>query len=357
MLQSHPRTTRHLVIVLGDQLDRESAAFDGFVRQADTLWMAEVREEAEHVWTTKQHIAIFLSAMHHFRNELKAHGFEVDYREMDDPDNRGNLGCELLLAVEARRPAKVIVVKPGEWRVQKLLLDAAEQAGVPLEIRSDRHFLCELGAFEEHIEGRQQLVRERFYREMRRRTDVLMDGDEPAGDRWNYDDQNRGSFGAQGPGDVPRPIRFPPDAVTREVLDLVERHFASHPGSPERFDWPVTPQQAQEALVDFVEHRLPDFGSYQDAMWTDEPYLYHSRLSAALDLKLLDPQGVIEGAEQAHREGQVPLNSVEGFIRQILGWREYVRGIYWTHMPEYAELNALGADAPLPEFYWTAETD
>jgi deoxyribodipyrimidine photolyase-related protein len=357
MAEHQTAAVRHLVVVLGDQLDRESAAFERFDRHADVVWMAEVGDEAEHVWATKPHIAIFLSAMRHFRDELQADGFRVDYREMDDPDNRGDLGSELLRAAEAWQPAKVIVVKPGEWRVQRLLCEAAEQVGVPLEIRPDRHFLCRLDTFEEHIEGRRQLLMERFYREMRRRTGVLMDGDEPTGGQWNYDAQNRRSFGKQGPGDVPSPIRFLPDADTREVLNLVERHFASHPGSLERFDWPVTREQAQEALADFVEHRLPGFGSYQDAMWIGEPYLYHSRLSAALNLKLLDPRRAIEAAERAYAQGTAPLNSVEGFIRQILGWREYVRGIYWYYMPEYAELNALGADAPLPDFYWTAETE
>jgi deoxyribodipyrimidine photolyase-related protein len=345
------------VVVLGDQLSRESAAFDGFDGEADAVWMAEVPAEAEHVWTTKPHIAIFLSAMRHFRDQLRGDGFDVDYREMDDPDNRGDLGSELLRAVETRGPEKVIVAKPGEWRVERLLSDAMERGGVPLEIRVDRHFLSSLDAFEEHIEGRQQLLMERFYREIRRDSGILMDGDEPAGDQWNYDAENRKSFGAEGPGDVPSPIAFPPDATTREVLDLVERHFADHPGSLNHFDWPVTSDQTQEALADFVEHRLHGFGSYQDAMWVEEPYLYHSRLSSALNLKLLDPRDAVDAATRAYTRSGVPLNSVEGFVRQILGWREYVRGIYWHHMPEYAEQNALDADAPLPGFYWTADTE
>lgn len=357
MSRLHTQSVRHLVVVLGDQLSKESTAFDGFDKEADAVWMAEVREEAEHVWTTKPHIAIFLGAMRHFRDQLRADGFEVDYRKMDDPDNRGDLGSELLGAADARGPEKVIVVKPGEWRVERLLSDAMEQRGLALEIRPDRHFLSSLDAFGEHIESRRQLLLERFYREMRRDSGILMDGDEPAGDRWNYDAKNRKSFGAEGPGDVPSPISFPPDATTREVLDLVEHHFADHPGSLSHFDWPVTSDQAQEALTDFVENRLPDFGSYQDAMWMEEPYLYHSRLSAALNLKLLDPRDAIDAAERAYTRSGAPLNSVEGFVRQILGWREYVRGVYWHHMPEYAELNALGADAPLPDLYWTADTE
>jgi deoxyribodipyrimidine photolyase-related protein len=319
--------------------------------------MAEVEAESKHVWATKPHIAIFLSAMRHFRDTLHAQGFRVDYREIDDLDNRGSLGAELRRAAEARRPEKAIVVQPGEWRVQENLIDAAERAGVPLEIRPDRHFICPLWLFEEHIEGRKQLLMEHFYRQMRRRTGVLMDGEEPVGDRWNYDAENRRPFGKQGPGDVRAPISFEPDGLTQEVLDLVEDRFADHPGSLSNFDWPLTPEQARAALRDFVQHRLPAFGTHQDAMWTGEPYLYHSRLSAALNLKLLDPREAIQSAEQALRDGEAPPNAVEGFVRQILGWREYVRGIYWHHMPDYAALNALGADGPLPEFYWTAETE
>jgi deoxyribodipyrimidine photolyase-related protein len=356
---------RHLVLVLGDQLDAGSAAFDGFDRQADVVWMAEVAEEAEHVWTTKSHIAIFLSSMRHFRDRLRANGFSVDYREMDDasvdrdngPYARSSLGAELRRAVEAWKPDRVIVVQPGEWRVQEQLRDVAEQAGVPLEIRPDRHFLCPTEVFEAHAEGRKRLVMATFYREMRRRADVLMEDDEPVGDAWSYDDQNRASFGRQGPGDVPAPIGFETDAITRKVLDLVAERFHDHPGGLEHFDWPVTPEQGQKALTDFVEHRLPNFGSYQDAMWTGEPYLYHSRLSAALNLKLLDPREALKAAERAYVQGQAPLNAVEGFIRQILGWREYVRGIYWRYMPGYADRNALGADLPLPAFYWTGEAD
>jgi deoxyribodipyrimidine photolyase-related protein len=179
---------------------------------------------------------------------------------------------------------------------------------------------------------------------------------EPVGGQWNFDPENRGSFGRAGPPARPAPCAFPPDTLTREVIALVERRFASHPGRLERFDWPVTPVQAHTALQDFIAHRLADFGRFQDAIWTGEPWLFHSRLSAALNLKLLDPREVIRAAEEAHADGRVPLASAEGFIRQILGWREYVRGIYWRHMPGYLERNALDAREALPKFYWTGDT-
>ena len=196
-----------------------------------------------------------------------------------------------------------------------------------------------------------------FYRELRRKHDVLMDGGQPEGGKWNYDAENRGAFGKQGPDDVPIYQRFRPNKITKEVIALVERKFAKHPGSLDRFDWPVTTKQAKQALDDFITHRLANFGDYQDAMWTDEPFLYHSRLSAALNLKLLDPRDVVDEAIIAYRSGKAPLNSVEGFVRQILGWREYVRGVYWLYMPEYLQRNTLGAQQPLPDFYWSGDTE
>jgi deoxyribodipyrimidine photolyase-related protein len=351
---------RHLVAVLGDQLNRDSAAFDGFDARRDVVWMAEVPDEAQHVWSTKPHIALFLSAMRHFRERLIGEGegsARVDYTEMDAPDNRGSLGAELRRAIKVWRPEKVIAVRPGAWRVQDAFEEAAGDEGAPLEIRPDGHFLCSVQAFAAFAEGRERLIMEHFYREMRRRTGFLMEDGKPVGDAWNYDEENRQSFGKEGPGQVPDPIGFPPDRITRGVLDLVDRMFEDHPGELSAFDWPVTPEDASEALEDFVTQRLSHFGAYQDAMWTDEAYLYHSRLSSALNLKLLDPRDALRAAEDAYRDGAAPLNGVEGFIRQILGWREFVRSVYWLHMPGYIERNALGADAPLPAFYWSGETD
>ncbi|RYY91891.1 MAG: cryptochrome/photolyase family protein, partial [Comamonadaceae bacterium] len=196
-----------------------------------------------------------------------------------------------------------------------------------------------------------------FYRAMRRRHGVLMDGDEPAGGAWNFDADNRAAFGRNGPGFLPERATFAPDAITREVIALVRQRFGSHPGRLDSFAWPVTRAQALVALDTFIDERLEWFGHWQDAMWSREPWLYHAQLSAALNLKLLDPREVIARAEAAWRAGRVPLAAAEGFIRQILGWREYVRGVYWLEMPAYAELNALDAHEPLPAWYWSGDTD
>lgn len=360
---------RNLVLVLGDQLNAESSAFDGFDPAQDAVWMAEVAEESTHVWTHKARIALFLSAMRHFREAMVARVWTVHYRRLDDLGNAGSLAAELRSALKTLRPATLVITEPGEWRVEADLKEVAKDSGIPLEVRVDRHFLSTREEFAAHARGRKQLRMEFFYREMRRKSGVLMQGDEPVGEAWNFDAENRGSFDQAGPGQVQAPVSFPPDPITREVLALVEQRFPKHPGSVSQFDWPVTPAEAQSALQDFIQHRLPQFGLYQDAMWTEtdtllqgtspraQAYLYHSRLSAALNLKLLDPREVISMAEAEFRAGRVPLASAEGFIRQILGWREYVRGVYWHFMPGYLELNTLGASAPLPSFYWTGKTE
>jgi len=356
---------RHLVIVLGDQLDRRSSAFDGFDRDRDAVWMAEVAEESTHVWTHKARIAVFLAAMRHFRAALEQERIPVDYTPLAARPAAGEPGTlAAALAASLRRlrkskafPERLVVVEPGEWRVQEALKAAAREAGLPLDIRADRHFFSSRDDFAAHAAGRKQLRLEYFYRPLREKFDVLMDDGEPAGGQWNYDAENRGAFPKTGPGKLPPPVRFAPDAITRGVIEMVESRFAKHPGSLADFDWPVTPADARAALDDFLTHRLANFGTYQDAIWTGEPWLWHSRLSQALNLKLLDPREVVAGAERAWRAGRAPLESTEGFIRQVIGWREYVRGVYWHFMPEYERRNALGAEQPLPGFFWTADTE
>lgn len=347
---------RHLVVLFGDQLDLTAAALDDFDSEQDCLWMAESAGEAGHVWSSKIRIAYFFSAMRHFRDALQAEGFPVHYHELDGSD-RG-LKDLLLDSLRSLNPEKVICTMPGEWRVLEDLKTACRENGCGLEICEDRHFMDTPDAFREWAEGRKSIRLEYYYREMRKRHGILMKEDgSPEGGEWNFDKANRGSFGKAGPDkNMPEPPAFAPDATTREVVSLVNRHFAKHPGKLDQFAWPVTRKEALVALEDFVRYRLPEFGEYQDAMWTEEPYLYHSLLSAALNVKLLNPREVIEAATEAWHSGKAPLNAVEGFVRQILGWREYVRGVYWWQMPGYLDLNALEADGELPDFYWTGET-
>ena len=348
---------RHLVLVLGDQLDLQAAAFDGFDNAQDAVWMAEVAEESTHVWSAQQRIALFLAAMRHFADALREAGRPLHYRRLDEPGNRGQLAEELRATLAALKPQRVLMTAPGDWRVWQSLKAVVERAGLALEVCEDRHFFNTVREFAAYAKGRKGLRMEFFYREMRKRHGVLMQHGQPVGGQWNFDADNRESFGAKGPGLLPPRATFEPDDITREVLDLVRTRFADHPGRLDSFAWPVTRAQALQAMQAFIADRLPLFGRYEDAMWPGEPWLYHSQLSAALNLKLLNPFEVVHAAEAAYHEGHAPLAAVEGFVRQILGWREYVRGIYWTQMPGYLERNALDAQQPLPDWYWTGDTD
>lgn len=348
---------RTLVIVLGDQLDLDASGFDGFDVATDAVWMAEVAEESTHVWSGKPRTAMFLAAMRHFALALRGAGRALHYTRLDDDGNPGTLAAQLQADIQRLRPAGLVMTAPGDWRVLQAIKAVAASAGLPLDIREDRHFFGTVREFAAHAKGRKSLRMEYFYREQRQRHGVLMRDGQPVGGQWNFDADNREAFGAAGPGAVPARTAFQPDAMTRDVIALVNARFQHHPGRLDDFAWPVTRAQALQALQAFIAQRLPMFGRYQDAMWPGDPWLYHSHLSAALNLKLLNPREVVAAAEAAYHAGLAPLASVEGFVRQILGWREYVRGIYWTCMPDYADLNALGAREDLPPWYWTGGTD
>ncbi len=346
-----------LILILGDQLNDDAELLHDFNPAHDTIWMAEVLEESTHIPSSKQRSTVFLSAMRHFAEAVKARGWPLIYSRLDDPQNTGTLAGELSRAMAHVQPQQLVMTAPGDWRVLHNLRAVAKQHGLPLEVKDDTHFFSTVREFADHMKARKQLRLEYFYREMRQKTGILMAGKKPIGDQWNFDADNRGSFGKQGPGLLPAPTRFAPDAITQDVIDCVNTHLAQHPGSVAQFGWPVTRAQALQALHDFITHRLPSFGLYQDAMWEGEVWLYHSHLSCALNLKLLNPREVLAAAEAAFHAGHAPIEAVEGFVRQILGWREYVRGIYWTHMPDYIEGNAQQAHEPLPDFYWTGDTD
>lgn len=351
---------RHLIVVLGDQLDHNASAFDGFDPQQDLIWMAELWEESTHVPSSKQRIAVFLSAMRHFAKELRDRKLPLAYTELDENPSESHFENALGLALQKHKPQSVIMTAPGDWRVLQSIRQACASNSTPLDIREDRHFFSTVREFAEHAKGRKQIRLEYWYRELRAKHNILMVDGKPEGGEWNFDHDNRESFGRDGPPAIPKPLRFKPDAITREVIRLVNQQFAKHPGhlgdTAEAFGWPVNRSEALQVLQQFIEERLPLFGRYQDAMWTKEPWLFHSHIASSLNLKLLSAREVVEAAQAAWRKGHAPLASVEGFIRQILGWREYVRGIYWMHMPEYIHGNALDAQEPLPDFYWTADT-
>ncbi len=344
-------TLRQLVVVLGDQLDAESAACDGFDPQHDAILQMEVREEASYIPQHRRRLAFFFATMRHFRDEQRNAGRRVEYVALDDKANRGSLPTELQRQCERLRPQRVILLEPGDWRVRDQLC----RLDLPIEIRDDGHFLCSRQDFLRFAQSHPRMVLESFYRFMRRHQGIMLQDDgEPLGGRWNLDTDNRASFGRNGPPTIPPLPRFPPDATTREAVALVQREFPDNPGRLDEFDLPVTRTHALTSLSDFVAHRLGAFGRYQDAMHSGQAFLFHSHLSGVLNLHLLRPREVVEAA--LGRRG-TPLNSLEGFVRQLIGWREFVHGIYWRLMPHYAEQNALDAQLPVPRFYWTGETD
>ncbi|EDY81085.1 Deoxyribodipyrimidine photolyase-related protein [Verrucomicrobiia bacterium DG1235] len=348
------QTDKTLLVVLGDQLSDRLRAFSSF----DAVWMAEVLGESKHVWSSKIRTTLFLSAMRHFAEGLRDKGVEIHYRKLGEDPDCESLGESLCSFLEGSDFGRVRVTRPGDHRVLGELKAACLSAGVPLEVVEDDSFYSSAEDFAAHREGRKQLRMEYFYREMRKKHGVLMDADgKPTGGKWNFDASNRKPFGKGGPERLAPRLRFPPDEISREVIQDVDTALTGHPGELSHFDWPVTPSDALRALESFIENELPLFGAYQDAMWSGEPYLSHSLLASSINLKLLDPREVVDAAVAAYESGHAPIESVEGFVRQILGWREFVRGIYGAFMPEYLERNALGAREPLPSFYWDGETE
>ncbi len=317
--------------------------------------MAEVQEEATYVRHHKKKIAFLFSAMRHFADELSGLGWHVDYRRLDENDNRGSFTGEVERAVSAYAPERIIVAEPGEWRIRQSIEDWQDRFGLPVDILADDRFICSIDEFADWAKGRKQLRMEYFYREMRRKTGLLMDGDKPEGGRWNFDQDNRKP--AKSDLFMPTPLRCEPDAITRDVLALVGERFTAHFGDLEPFWFAVTRRDAETARDHFIAEALPFFGNFQDAMLTDERFLFHSVLALYLNCGLLDPLDLCRRVERAYQQGKAPLNAAEGFIRQIIGWRDYVRGIYWLKMPDYARENFFGHERPVPDFYWTGETD
>ena len=343
-----------LRLILGDQLNHQIASLRDIHIDTDIVLMAEVGAEVTYVKHHKRKIAFLFAAMRHFADELRRAGTTVIYRQLDDPDNGGSLESEVKQVIAARQISKLVVTMPGEYRLMEIMKSWQSTLGIAVELREDDRFLCSLDKFATWADGRRQLRMDFFYRDMRRDYNILMDGSEPIGGKWNFDSDNRESpkVGMV----IPPPLQFVPDDMTSDVLGLVAARCADHFGDLDDFGFAVTRQQALAVLDHFIDQRLPDFGRYQDAMLLDEPWVYHSHIGFYLNAGLLLPTEVIAAAETAYHSGHAPLNSVEGFIRQILGWREFVRGIYWLKMPGYADLNFFEAERDLPEFFWTGDT-
>jgi deoxyribodipyrimidine photolyase-related protein len=339
-----------LVLVLGDQLTPSVAALRNANKAEDVVVMAEVGAEATYVGHHPKKIALIFSAMRKFAAKLEGEGWRVAYTRLDDQENAGSIPGELLRRADEAGATEVIATRPGEWR----LIDALEDCPLDICLLEDDRFVASQAEFETWAEGRKQLRMEYFYREMRRKTGLLMEGDKPAGGKWNFDHDNRKAASE----DLFRasPRWFEPDTTVSEVLALVENRFPSNFGVLHPFGYATDADQANAVLGHFIEHALENFGDYQDAMLVNDKFLYHSLISAYLNIGLLDPIDVCRRAEAAWKEGKAPINAVEGFIRQIIGWREFVRGIYFLEGPDYARRNALNHQRKLPDLFWGAET-
>ncbi|MCV6598171.1 MAG: cryptochrome/photolyase family protein [Mangrovicoccus sp.] len=347
MAQSTPK---RLILVLGDQLSPNIAALDQGDKTRDLVVMAEVSAEAEYVRHHPKKITLIFAAMRKFAAHLRQIGWQVAYSQLEDPENTGSIPGELLRRAAQTGAATVLATRPGEWR----LITALEALPLRLSMLEDNRFIASHAMFDRWAEGRKELRMEYFYRQMRRHTGLLMEAGKPAGGKWNYDHDNRKP--ARQDLFMPRPLRFAPDEIVGPVLDLVEARFADNFGALHPFGLATDHAQAQAVLDHFITHALPQFGDYQDAMLSGHPFLYHSLISAYLNIGLLDPLAVCRRVEAAWQAGHAPLNAAEGFIRQIIGWREFVRGIYFREGPDYTGRNGLGANRDLPALYWGKET-
>ncbi len=343
-----------LRLILGDQLSGEISSLVDCDKSQDFILMCEIYDEARYVMHHKKKIAFLFSGMRHFAEELRQDGYKVHYTKLDDKDNSGSFLGEIQKVLSVYNLEKIVITFPGEYRVLKDIRSWEEALNVSVEIRRDDRFLSSPEFFKTWSEGRKQLRMEYFYREMRKMYHILMDGDQPQGGKWNYDSENR-----KPPKEglnIPQTYLSTPDEITKDVMRLVNEHFSDHFGDLEPFHFAVTREQALHALDQFISSRLSQFGDYQDAMIQGEPWMYHSHLSFYINCGLLNPLECVQKAEEAYKKGLVALNAVEGFVRQIIGWREFVRGVYWLKMPDYERLNFLEAKRKLPEFYWTGET-
>jgi deoxyribodipyrimidine photolyase-related protein len=312
-------------------------------------------EEATYVKHHPKKLAFLFASQRHFAKELESKGHNVRYIRLTDPLNTQTLNREMARAVKEFHPKQIVVTQPSEYRLKLMTDKWIKTLNTPLDIRDDDRFFCSLNQFKGWAQGKKQLRMEYFYREMRKKHNILIDSHGlPVGGEWNYDKENRNppKKGLKSP----KRLSHKKSVILKEVLEMVSSQFSDHFGVLEPFHYAVTREQALIELHHFIEKILPLFGEYQDAMVKGEPYLYHSLLSSYINAGLLLPREICELAEKAYKNGQAPLNAVEGFIRQILGWREYIRGIYWLKMPEYGELNYFSAKTPLPDFYWGGKT-
>lgn len=339
---------------MGDQLTDSISSLNNCDKSEDIILISEVIEEATFIPHHKKKLVFIFSAMRHFALDLKNDGFNVIYNKLNDPDNSGSLTGEISRLIKNQSFEKIVITSPSEFRVLKEIESLGKKINISIEILNDDRYFVEIEDFKQWAFNRKQLKMENFYRDQRRKHSILMNGIDPVGGQWNFDSDNRKPFNSD--LKIPTPFTNFPDQITQEVIEMVTTCFPEHFGEIEPFIFAVNRHQALQAFKLFLEERLLYFGDFQDSMVQGEPWMFHSHISFYLNCGLLLPKECVYEVEKLFFDGKAPLNSVEGFIRQILGWREFLRGIYWLKMPEYLENNFFEASRNLPQMYWTGDT-
>ena len=355
---------RNLIFILGDQLSLNISSLQDFDKNLDAILMAEVWDETKYAPHHQKKLVLIFSAMRQFKNYLHENGYKIFYTKLDDKDNLGSFDAELLKFYQKLKPQKIILTEPSEYRVLKVFNDFQEKNKVPLEIRNDDRFICSHHEFAEFAKGKKTLLLENFYHQIRKKTKILMEELpkkpkakssstpelKPVGGKWNYDKENRQTM----PADIhpPKILQLKTSPITLEVIEMVKKNFPKNFGDTNNFNFATTAFEANLHFEDFIKNRLKNFGNYQDAMRQDVDFGFHSIVSMYINIGLLDALTCAKKVEEEYFKGDCDLASAEGFIRQIIGWREYIRGIYWYFMPKYRELNYFNHQRKLPDFYW-----
>lgn len=344
-----------LKLILGDQLNQSHSWF----HQKDenvTFLLMEMRQETDYVKHHIQKITTFFAAMREFKKFLEENGHQVIYLMINDDENQQNIDKNIQQLIKKHDFEHFKYLLPDEYRLDLQLKNLCEKIEISTSHKDTEHFLTQRMDVAEFFKGKKQFVMESFYRMMRKKYNILMEGKDPVGGKWNYDEENRKKY----KGEVQIPEEYSYHIDVTEIVKDIEKSGCKHFGSinPQNFNWPVNRQQGLQFVRYFCKNLLPYFGKYQDAMYSEEKFLFHSRISFALNSKMITPLEVIEKVLYYWQENEeeIDIAQVEGFIRQVMGWREFMRGIYWAKMPEYTEKNYFAHDRKLPDFYWTGET-
>ena len=345
-----------LRLILGDQLNHKHSWYNDTSKDV-VYFMAEMRQETDYVKHHIQKVVAFFQAMREFSSWLEERGHKVVYYNLDDKNNTQSLTDNLQALIKEHDIEKFEYQLPDEYRLDTMLERFRESVSIPVESFDTEHFMTTRSDLKDFYKGKKQFTMEYFYRMMRNKYDILMVNDkDPEGDKWNFDQSNRNKW--KGDTLIPHERGFRKDVT--ELVELLKQEGVETMGriNETHFNWPTSRADGLSVLRYFCENLLEHFGDYQDAMDPNQAYLYHSRLSFAMNSKLLDPQEVITSVIEYWRENKdtIDISQVEGFVRQILGWREYMRGMYWMQMPEFAEVNTLENTNKLPDFYWTGKT-